>query len=444
MSNSIETWKAWEGKVVDGKFPLREWLGGTDHSAVFVTESREAGSQKATIKLVPSTQGGNDAQLSRWAEAARLSHPHLIQIFSYGRAEIDGTRFLYVVMEHADEHLAEVIPIRPLSADESLETLRPASEGLASLHQSGWVHGHIKPSNVLAVNNQLKLSADGLRRANERGNPRALDGYDAPEAAGGTLTPASDIWSLGMTLLAVLTQKEPRAQSSVHVPEGIAQPLLGIIQRCVLIDPDKRSSAKEIQRQLSPEAGRGEPRVLERTIAKKLATEDSAPARSKPWTLIAVVVVVLLLAGWLITKFAGHGSPAAISAGQPESSQPSAPAAASPHPSMSDVPFSQGAAARGSVLQRVMPDVSKGALRTITGRIKVGVEVAVDSSGNVSNAKLSPAGPSRYFSSRALEAGRQWKFKPPQANGQAVASNWRLLFEFGRGSTQVIPTELRP
>jgi TonB family protein len=111
---------------------------------------------------------------------------------------------------------------------------------------------------------------------------------------------------------------------------------------------------------------------------------------------------------------------------------------------MSDVPFSQGAAARGSVLQRVMPDVSKGALRTITGRIKVGVEVAVDSSGNVSNAKLSPAGPSRYFSSRALEAGRQWKFKPPQANGQAVASNWRLLFEFGRGSTQVIPTELRP
>ena len=33
-----ETWKSWEGRTVDGKFPLRQYLGGSDHSAVFLTE----------------------------------------------------------------------------------------------------------------------------------------------------------------------------------------------------------------------------------------------------------------------------------------------------------------------------------------------------------------------------------------------------------------------
>ena len=48
-----ETWKSWEGRVVEGKFPLRQWLGGSDHSAVFLTESANLPSQKIAIKLIP-------------------------------------------------------------------------------------------------------------------------------------------------------------------------------------------------------------------------------------------------------------------------------------------------------------------------------------------------------------------------------------------------------
>ena len=52
--SSAEEWRAWEGRVVGGKFPLRTWLGGSDHSAIFLTEQQEKPSRKAAIKLIPA------------------------------------------------------------------------------------------------------------------------------------------------------------------------------------------------------------------------------------------------------------------------------------------------------------------------------------------------------------------------------------------------------
>ena len=38
VKEMTELWKQWEGEVINGEFHLREYLGGTDHSAVFLTE----------------------------------------------------------------------------------------------------------------------------------------------------------------------------------------------------------------------------------------------------------------------------------------------------------------------------------------------------------------------------------------------------------------------
>src|ERR1700719_4209346 len=85
-----------EGRIVDGRFPLRQWLGGSDHSAGFLTERSGKESQKAAIKLIPvensaGENAGAEAHLPRWAEAAKLTHPHLLRIFEFGRFEIDQT-----------------------------------------------------------------------------------------------------------------------------------------------------------------------------------------------------------------------------------------------------------------------------------------------------------------------------------------------------------------
>jgi TonB family protein len=91
-----------------------------------------------------------------------------------------------------------------------------------------------------------------------------------------------------------------------------------------------------------------------------------------------------------------------------------------------------------------MPEISRGAQNTIKGHVKVSVHVSVDASGNVSQAKFVSAGSSKYFADRALAAARSWKFTPPQVDGQAASSEWILRFQFGRGSTQVMPTETKP
>ena len=84
MSNP-EVWRTWEGRTVDGKFPLRQWLGGSDHSAVFLTERPGQASRKAAIKMIAAGAADATSQLSQWRAAAQLSHPNLISIYESGR-----------------------------------------------------------------------------------------------------------------------------------------------------------------------------------------------------------------------------------------------------------------------------------------------------------------------------------------------------------------------
>ena len=68
-----EAWKQWEGQVVNGKFHLGPYLGGSDYSAVFLTELSEPGLQKAAIKLIAVDPKNAELCLSRLMLAARLS-----------------------------------------------------------------------------------------------------------------------------------------------------------------------------------------------------------------------------------------------------------------------------------------------------------------------------------------------------------------------------------
>lgn len=442
MSTPIELWKKWEGRVVDDKFQLRKWLGGSDHSAVFLTERTGTESPNAVIKLIPSENLDEHTQLSRWADGAKLSHPHLIRLFESGGCQIDDVRLLYVVMEPAEENLAEILPLRPLSTGEVSEMLEPTAEALAFLQQSGFAHGGIKPSNIMAVNDHLKISADGLRKPGEHaGTPSA---YDAPEVATVGLSPAADVWSLGVTLVAVLTQKEPTLKNGkpgpVAVPERISQPYREVAQQCLQLDPKQRRTASDIISQLRPRSVPIQPPSAGWVVEARPAQE-----RPKRWVVIPIVVAALFLVTWIGSRFIAHQPSIPAAETHPVEQPPvEVPATQSSAPFSTKEKQSQKGVVRGSVLQQVMPDVSRSAQNTIEGRLKVSVHVLVDTSGNVSEAKVVSSGPSTYFANRALAAARQWKFNPPQADGQPAASEWVLRFQFGRASIQVFPTEMRP
>jgi TonB family protein len=458
MSTASERWKKWEGRLVDGKIPLRQWLGGSDHSAVFLTERTGREPQKAAIKLIPleSLGGENagEAQLSRWDAAAKLSHLHLIRLFEWGRCQVDDTRLLYVVMEYAEENLAEILPLRTLSAEEASAMLRPAAEALAYLHRAGFAHGRLGPSNIMAVGDQLKISADGLGKTGQRDKTHASSAYDAPEFGSSGPTSAADVWSLGATLVAVLTQAvltendaqlKNVAREPATVPETIPQPLREIARQCLQIDPQQRCAASDILSRLQPQdlQARKDLQTPAPVSARAVETRPS-PMRPKRWIVVPIVAAALVLVFWVGGKFMSHQP--SVPAAEDQAPKPAAdiPAEQSPAPFSGKAAPAEKGGTRGSVLHQVIPDVSPSALNTIEGRLKVSVQVSVDRSGNVTQAKFVSAGPSPYFASRTLAAARRWNFNPPQINGQAAASEWVLRFQFRKKSVEVFPAEKNP
>jgi len=64
---------------------------------------------------------------------------------------------------YADEVLSEILPERALTPAEAKEMLAPVIDTLSYLHAKGLVHGRLKPSNILAVDDRLKLSGDSFK-----------------------------------------------------------------------------------------------------------------------------------------------------------------------------------------------------------------------------------------------------------------------------------------
>jgi len=255
-------WRQWEGQVVNGSFPLRQYMGGSDHSAVFLTERRGREPQKAAIKLVAMEPANATVQLARWDLAAKVSHPHLLRLFETGSWQLDKMFLLYVVMEYAEENLAQILPQRPLTPAEARDLLEPALDALAYIHGKSLAHGRLKPSNVMAAQDQLKLSSDSLVRVDvhldgDQASSVAKSGlsrstvYDAPEIANGKISAASDSWSLGVTLMEALTQRLPALEGMAEpVPETVPAPFMGIAHCCLRRDPRRRCSAADIAARL--------------------------------------------------------------------------------------------------------------------------------------------------------------------------------------------------
>jgi TonB family protein len=265
-----DSWKQWEGQVVDARFPLHRYLGGSEHSAVFLTE-RGAPPQKAAIKFVQVEGPDAELQLFRWKHAASLTHPHLLRTFDSGRCRLGDFDLLYVVMEYAEENLSQFLPQRPLTPAEARDVLTPALQALGFLHAEGLVHGHVRPSNILALDDQLKLSSEGISSTADHSEQsfaadplpvsagmslRTSSPYDAPEVAKGIISPAGDIWSLGFTLVESLTQRLPvttgPANQDPLVPDTLPAVFLDIARHCLHRDPQRRWTVLEISARLNP------------------------------------------------------------------------------------------------------------------------------------------------------------------------------------------------
>ncbi len=436
--NAVTIRGDWVGRTIDGRFSLLAWLGGSGTSGTFLTELDGPGSQKAAIKLF-STPAEAEDRLVTWTATTSLSHPHLVRILHFGRAEIGGTGLVYIVTELAEEVLEQIIPERPLTPDEARQMLDPILDALSYIHANGYVHGHLKPSNILVVENEIKLSSDGLLPAGNAAHELLNnDAHHAPEVATGPIAPSADTWSLGMTLVEALTQQSPlwdaAGENEPIVPGSLPSPFAEIVHRCLHIDPARRCTLAEIRALLDGKAKPAPQPVRTALTPPGEIGDKTAPARR---FLIPLIVGLILLVAIIIGL--QRGCKADMAAPHAETTQQASPAqpdskAAAPQAAATGV-------ANGEVLNRVVPDVPPGARNTIQGKIGVAIRVAVDPMGSVTDAQLVSRGPSAYFARLALESARNWKFKPLQQNGRAVQSTWLLRYEFRRDGTAVTPVE---
>jgi TonB family protein len=461
-----ENFERWEGRTVDGKFPLQTYLGGSDHSAAYLTlrQGSAGDSEKAVVKLIPADAADAEKQLLRWKAASGLSHPNLIRIFEAGRSELDGSQLLYVVEEYAEESLSQILPERALTAEETRGMLLPLLRALQYVHDRGFVHGHIQPSNILAVADQVKLSSDSLTGVDDgRRSARATSVYDPPEAAMGATSTASDVWQLGMTLVEALTQHLPawdRARPSAPDIAELGEQLREIAENCLQVDAGKRWTVGQIFGRLESDG------LVSTPTSAQAKTIASAPARPTPqkasakWPYLLAVAALVAVAFFLIARPKPPSPPAEVQSPQSQQGATAENAQfantqfansqsgqARPHPNPNPSPPTPGEAKAGDegeranahesdVVRRVLPQISLSARRTIRGTIKVRVKVEVDAAGNVTETKLESAGPSRYFSRLALEAARNWKFSPVQA-AESGTREWTLQFAFSRARTEV-------
>lgn len=450
-AKTAPAWDEWEGQIIDGRFPLLKYLGGTQHSAVFLTERPEGEPRRTAIKLLPADDSTAEALLARWKAAAPLSHPDLLRLFEMGRGSLGEVAFAYVLLEYAEEDLSQVD--RPLTAAEAVDMLEGVLKALAYLHGRQLAQGHLKPSNILAVADQLKISSDTIRPAGEwRSDLDAPGPFDPPEIAQQGASPAGDVWSLGVTLVEALTRQAPSwdgNELAASTLDTLPSRFRALVSNCLRFDPGQRPTVAELVKSLQPKAV---------TPVRPRYEPPPASVAKRRYLLPAGVVGLILAAAAIVPRLTSDRAAPVLPAAEPEvlkpapvtNPPPSQPAPELSQPALKDVqpktaaPRSSAPSPGQGIIARVLPDVPAKARNTIRGRVRVNIRVEVDANGAVVAAHNESPASSRYFSNLALQAARRWKFEPANASNSVRPTEWNLHFEFVRDPRRPVSVQAAP
>src|SRR5262245_20723835 len=281
-------------QVFDGRYRVVRKLGTGGMANVYLAEDQELG-RRVAIKMLDDRHAQDEQFVERFRReaknAAGLSHPNIVSI--YDRGEAEGT--YYIVMEYLEGRTLKELLIRrgPTPVRIALDYTRQILAALDHAHREGIVHRDIKPHNVIVgPDGRLKVTDFGIARSGtsqmtEAGSIIGTAQYLSPEQAKGEpVSPASDLYSVGIVLNEMLTGSVPftgdtpleiamKHLSAVPEPPSAATPgvpheLDAVVLRALAKQPEDRyQSAKEMDADLA-RVGQGLP------VAP--ATEEAATA----------------------------------------------------------------------------------------------------------------------------------------------------------------------
>ena len=226
--------------VVDGRYVLAESLGSGGMAEVYLAHD-EVLARDVALKVLRSQYVRDEEFAERFRREARsaasLSHPNIVQVYDRGETE-DGT--CYIAMEYVSggtlkKRIEEKGPFEPRKA---AAVAAQIADALGEAHEHGVIHRDIKPQNVLVTSSgDLKVTDFGIARAASAVTISVTNaifgtaGYISPEQAlGEPVSPASDLYSLGVILYEMLTGElpytadNPMAVCMKHVTEQLRPP----------------------------------------------------------------------------------------------------------------------------------------------------------------------------------------------------------------------------
>ena len=217
------------GRVLDGRYRVgpRIARGGmaTVYEAVDLRLDRVC-----AVKVMHSGLGDDQDFAGRFVRearsAARLSHPHVVNVFDQG----DDNGTLFLAMEYIPGHtLRDLIRKEaPMAPAKALSLIEPVLSALAAAHEAGLIHRDVKPENVLlADDGRVKVADFGLARAVSAETQHTATGgvligtvsYLAPElVVDGRADARSDVYAVGVLIYEMLTGRKPHeGESPIHV-----------------------------------------------------------------------------------------------------------------------------------------------------------------------------------------------------------------------------------
>src|SRR3984885_11854978 len=197
----MEIWTEYEGRTVDGVFPLKKLLLPEGRSAFFSTSNGKG--IPTVIRLIASHFDEEEIQ-ARWQGVEALGHPNILKIEKYGQLVLDDTTVVYAVFEPLDASLADVIAGQQLTVPEARQLASSLASALEVLRLHGFVHEHVEPANVFAVGEVVKLRGDCIR--------------ETPEGERGLDAKRKDIRDLAVVVLQSLTQASTLEAAGRELP----------------------------------------------------------------------------------------------------------------------------------------------------------------------------------------------------------------------------------
>ena len=267
-----ETWAFDEGdEIYPGRFALRLLGGGRRYEAYLAHD--EALLANVVVKILRPERVHDRASLdglrSEFSALRALNHPVISRGFD---AVLEGER-PHISLEFLEgPRLSTLVrKFGPLPMEQLIPLATELSSALHYMHGRRMVHLDVKPKNIImgAPPRLIDLSiARSLDEAAALTVPIGTDAYMAPEQSiagqGPKVSPAADVWGLGVSLYEAASGELPFPQSDeikypqVELapreldPKVVPAPVAEIIHATLRKEPAQRPSARELATSLEP------------------------------------------------------------------------------------------------------------------------------------------------------------------------------------------------